>query len=95
MHLRVFQFAARIRILVAAAAHHEQRRDVGMVLLEVFLRVPGVIAQPPEKAHRRIVAGITKHDRTQFVVVSVADTQHRYRMIDGPARIGMIAKSFV
>ena len=93
MLLGVFQFTARVRILVAATAHHEQRRDAGVIRLEIFLCIPGIVAQPLEKAHGRVVTSVTKHHRPQCVVRGIVDTEHWNCVIHWPVRIRVISKS--
>ena len=66
MLLGIAQLAARIRILIAAAAHQELGRDARMVLLEILLGIAGVVSEPLAKAHRRIVAGIAEHHGAQL-----------------------------
>ena len=57
---------ARIRILITAAAHHEQRHGARMRLLNQLLGMARVVAMPLLDAHRRVVAGITKNNRAQL-----------------------------
>ena len=73
--------SARIRILIAAAALHEKRRDAGMRRLEVLLRVAGVIAGKLVERERRVVAGVTEKHRAQFSI-HIFDAQHRHVLID-------------
>ena len=90
--LCVLQLAARVWILVAAAAHHEQRGHTWIVGFQILLSVPGIVAVPLAESHGCVVTGISKNNRLQFSG-GIANTQDGYRMIDRAKRIGVIDNS--
>src|SRR6476661_5752434 len=89
MPLSKVQFAARIWILVAAAAHQKLSRDARMVLFEILLSIAGIVSKPFAKAHRRIVARITEHDGTQLSI-AIDNTEDWNVVVHGTVRIRMV-----
>src|SRR5581483_1401035 len=88
MLLGQFDFAARLRVLVAAAKHQEEGNRSGMRALDGGLGVTGVIAADLIKrgGQRRVVACITEQNG-KHASVAAFDANYRDGMIHGRGRI--------
>ena len=79
MLLRQQRRAPRIRILVRTTEHHEHRHGAGHGLLDLLLRVPGVVGADliVVAGQRGVVAGIAEQHRQRFARL-LRDAQNRH-----------------
>ena len=90
--LRLLQLAARVRVLIAAAAGDEEGRRTRVSLLEIALGVAGVVGTDlvevlPEGG---VVARVAEEHGPEFAVGAV-DSQDRHVVIHGAIRVGVDA----
>jgi hypothetical protein len=85
MGLGIANLLSRVRILVTATTHEEEGYHPWMVFLEILLGIAGIITRPPKIPERGVMAGVAKHQRSQFIVGRI-DAEHGDSMIDGAIR---------
>lgn len=81
--------AARIRVLVPAAAGEEKRCSAGILILQISLRITRVIPAKLIKRQRGVVAGVAKKYGARLAA-GVHGAEHWHIVVHGPVGIGAV-----